>query len=205
MSQRAPVAVAVVSAVASAAAFVGCGADLDARFGHARAYVFRPDEAPHARRADADLADPAAVCHDPDRFHGASIDWFGTVTRVEPARDTAYGDGDAGWVYVRLAFRHHVEPHICLGAGVSSCRVTVAADEGAPFVARLQLRDEDWQGPLGLHRGSLVRVYGTVGHAECAGPNGPVIQTAYYRQWPLGQFVVQGTVAPADPATPVTH
>lgn len=153
-------------------------------YGYTRRYVATNEEAENIRECRTDLS-PPAVCQDFARFHGARFSWFGVITRLDPARDGA----EDGWVVLRMSHRAHVEPHRCANAtDETSCRVTVDVRDDGPFSARVQLRQDDWTGPLRLRVGSLVRIVGTVALNGCTSEDGPFLDATYYRHWPHGFY-----------------
>jgi hypothetical protein len=153
-------------------------------YGYARSYVATHEETEQLRECRTDLA-PPAVCEDFARWHGARFSWFGVITRLDPARDGA----ENGWVVLRLSHRAHVEPHRCANASDdTSCRVTVDVHDDGAFSARLQLRQDDWTGPLRVRVGSLVRVVGTLALNGCSSEDGPFFDASWYRHWPHGFY-----------------
>jgi hypothetical protein len=152
-----------------------CGSNL---YGYARTYQPLGDENPHYR--DAVPLEWDEVRRFPDRYADDVVGWFGVVRGIEVLDDNR--------VRVTAEYRTHQERHLCRDAGEDSCRVTVSASSPGNFTAELDLIERDRTGPDRLGPGSLVRVYGTPTAAE-SDATGPILQTRYYRQWPVRRYV----------------
>ncbi len=152
-------------------------------FGYTRTYVPTNDETHQLRDCRTELA-PSDVCTDFARWHGVQLAWFGVVTHLDAARQGS----EEGWVVLRVSYRRHIEPHRCTDATDASCRVTVDVHEGGVFSTRLQLRQDDWTGPMRVHVGSLVRVVGALSLNGCQGSDGPFLDATWYRHWPHGFY-----------------
>ena len=161
--------------------FAGCvllAACGGGNYGYGREYVPTGDEEPYYERArDVSYEE---VRRDPKAFEGSALGWFGVVSAAKREPD--------GAVLVALDLRYHQQRHLCSDQLESSCRVTISERPGGPFSTTLRLRPEDTTGPERLNVGSLVKVYGSpTGEFDDRG--GPLIKTAFYRQWPHGTYV----------------
>ncbi|MBZ0116467.1 MAG: hypothetical protein K8H88_05725 [Sandaracinaceae bacterium] len=153
----------------------GCGGNT---YGYARTYAPLGDEVAFLQR-EQDLS-YQDVIRFPDRYADQVVGWFGVVTAMEDAGD--------GLTQLRLDLRVHQERHLCQDETDASCRVTVSARTIGPFLALVEVRPEDRDGPRRLWTGSLVKIYGTpTGHGD--EEHGPSLRTLYYRHWPHGTFV----------------
>ncbi len=147
-------------------------------YGYGRQYVARDDEEQHYERA-ASLS-YEEVRREPGAYKSQLVGWFGVVTQVTR--------GPGKNVTVALDLRFHQPRHLCSDQSEGSCRVTVSQRDGGPFSTTISLRDEDTSGPSRLNVGSLVKVYGSpTGEFDDRG--GPVLDAAWYRQWPHGAYV----------------
>jgi hypothetical protein len=155
---------------------VGCAGSNP--YGYGREYVVRDEEEPYFERS-VELS-YEEVRREPGAFASQMVGWFGMVTKVTR--------GPSGQVTVALDLRFHQPRHLCTDQFEDSCRVTVSDRAGGPFSTTFTLRSEDSKGPTRLNVGSLVKVYGSpTGEFDDRG--GPVLKTAWYRQWPHGAYV----------------
>lgn len=157
---------------------VGCAGA--GRYGYAREYVALDAERAWIERTEAVIYDD--VRRNPDAYRDRVVDFFGVVAEAPNARSN---------MPTRVSFQlRTLQPrNLCAEEASSSCRVTVNPTNGGPFSAVISLRDEDLAGENRVQVNSLVRVYGTVVQGEYDSSGGPVIQAAYYRHWPRGEYV----------------
>lgn len=150
------------------------------RFGYAREYSPLREERDWLGRTQEAVYDD--VRRNPDAYRDRVVDFFGVVTEAPASRPNTPGR-------VALQLRTLQPRNLCADEAESSCRVTVNPTNGGPFSAVLTLRDEDIAGENRVQVNSLLRVYGTVVQGEYDAQGGPILQAAYYRHWPRGEYV----------------
>jgi hypothetical protein len=148
-------------------------------YGYAPQYAPLSEEEPYFEQGVA--LSYEEVRRDPIGHQDQTLAWFGVVEDVKPA-------GNSGQVRVALGLRFHQPRHLCSDQFDSSCRVTISDKVGGPFSALVTLRPDDRAGRDRVYAGSLLKVYGKV-TSEYDDRGGPIIETAYYRHWPLGTYV----------------
>lgn len=150
------------------------------RYGYAREYAVADAERAWLARTEEVIYDD--VRRNPGAYNNRVIDFFGVVTEAPGARSGMPSR-------ISLELRTIQPRNLCADESSSSCRVTVNATNGGPFSAVVTLRDEDLTGENRVQVNSLLRVYGTVAQGQYDDRGGPVIQAAYYRHWPRGEYV----------------
>ena len=159
----------------------GCGGST---YGHAPSYV--PLDAERTAAAAAHPFDPGAALHKSDV--GQSVSLFGVVE--------SRSAGTGGQALLRLSIRSLEGSNVCKRAGDDdTCRVTVGdKDEGVVW-ALVALRAEDDVGGHAIGQRTLVRVIGTIGQDVSPTDGAPIVHGAFYRQWPVGEYVTPSTAS----------
>lgn len=161
-----------------ASVWFGCGGSIASQYGYARQYEALDAEEAHLERAvDVSYED---VRRDPEAHGGKLLGWFGKVTHVERLA--------SGRWRVSFEQRFHQPRHLCRDHAEDSCRVTITKRVGGPFSTELSPHHEDLAGKYRLQPGALVKLYGRP-TGEFDDDGGPILESVYYRHWPLGTFV----------------
>lgn len=175
-------AAALTSVLALASvALLGCGGP--GRWGHARQYAPTSDE--KTQIADArDLDAPMAQLK-PEAWRGQKVKFFMVVDERKP------GPGGAAYLTGKLHTLNEVNG--CDNKyDEDSCRVTIKPTGHEVVHAIVRLQADDDVGQLRVGPGSLLRVVGTLSDATDPDDGKLVVQSTWYRQWPIGYYAKEG-------------
>ncbi len=162
-------------------ALLGCGGP--GRWGHARTYAPTSEEKAQIEGA-RDLDAPMAQLK-PEAWRGQKVKFFMVVDERKP------GPGGAAYLTGKMHTLNEVNG--CENKyDEGSCRVTIKPTGHEVVHAIVRLQADDDVGQLRVGPGSLVRVVGTLSDATDPDDGKLVVQTSWYRQWPIGYYAKEG-------------
>jgi hypothetical protein len=167
--------------LALSTSLLACGGG--GRWGYARSY--KPLSEEESALSGAKELDAPMAALKPEAWRGQKVKFFMVVT------DRKQGPGGAAY----LTGKTHTlnEINNCENKyDDDTCRVTIKPTGHETVHAIVRLKADDDAGALRVGTGSLVRVIGNLTEATDADDGKLVVQTAFYRQWPIGYYVREG-------------